>query len=92
MDPGMAQMFESFMSIQGPMGLVTNGIALAVGVFIILGAMKMMKGQSYGMSLAAAIVAMIPCLSSCCIVGLPIGIWATVVLSSTDVKNAFRQS
>jgi uncharacterized Tic20 family protein len=92
MDPGVAQMFESIMSFQGPLSLVTNGIALVVGVFIIFGAMKMMKGQSYGMSLTAAIVAMIPCLSACCIVGLPIGIWATVVLSSADVKNAFRQS
>lgn len=91
-DENFIQMFEMMMSVQGPLGLVLNGVTLVVGVFIALGAMKMMKGQSYGMSLAAAIVAMIPCLSSCCIVGLPIGIWAIVVLSSVDVKQAFRQN
>jgi hypothetical protein len=39
--------------------------------------------------MTAAILAMIPCLSSCCIVGLPLGIWALVVLSKPEVKSEF---
>jgi hypothetical protein len=40
--------------------------------------------------LAAAIVALIPCFSPCCLIGLPIGIWALVVLSKPEVKSQFE--
>jgi hypothetical protein len=33
---------------------------------------------------------MIPCTGPCCIVSLPLGIWALVVLMSPDVKAAFH--
>ena len=39
----------------------------------------------------AAIVAMIPRISPCCLLGLPFGIWALVVLSNGTVKAAFRR-
>jgi hypothetical protein len=32
---------------------------------------------------------MLPC-SICCLVGLPIGIWAVVVLSKPEVKGTFH--
>jgi hypothetical protein len=32
---------------------------------------------------------MIPCLSPCCCLGLPIGIWALVVLLDNNVKASF---
>src|SRR5262249_52432082 len=60
------------------------------GGFIIFGALKMMKLQSWGIALAASILAIIPCTSPCCCTGLPIGIWAIVVLVNSDVKAAFR--
>jgi hypothetical protein len=40
--------------------------------------------------MTASVIAMIPCISPCCIVGLPIGIWAMVVLSKPEVKSAFH--
>ena len=40
----------------------------------------------------ATIIAMVPCISPCCLVGLPIGIWALVVLMKPEVKAAFRAS
>jgi hypothetical protein len=40
--------------------------------------------------IAASIVAMIPCVSPCCCIGLPVGIWALVVLSKGDVKDHFN--
>ncbi len=52
--------------------------------------MKMKKLESYGLAMAASIIAMIPCLSPCCLIGLPIGIWALVVLSKPEVKSAFH--
>ncbi len=45
--------------------------------------------QSYGFAMTASIIAMIPCISPCCLLGLPFGIWALVVLSKPEVKSAF---
>jgi hypothetical protein len=33
---------------------------------------------------------MIPYISPCCCLGLPIGIWALVVLNNEQVKSSFR--
>lgn len=83
-DEGMMQMFS------GVAGIVFSIIGIVVGLVIFFGALKMMKLQSYGFSMATAIVAMIPCISPCCLLGLPIGIWALVVLMKPEVKAAFQ--
>jgi hypothetical protein len=49
----------------------------------------MKRLENYGFALTGAIVAMVPC-SGCCLLGLPFGIWALVVLSDSSVKEAFR--
>ena len=77
-----------FEGMQGPLaGCINLGIA-AVNVFVLLGAIKMMRLQSYGLAIAACIVAMLPC-QCCCVFGLPFGIWALVVLSKPEVKSQF---
>ena len=53
-------------------------------------AQKMKQLESWGLALAGTIVAMIPYLSPCCCIGLPVGIWSLVVLLNQDVKSAFR--
>lgn len=74
----------------GALGVVFGIIGLLVSGFIFYGALKMKKLESHGLVMAASIVAMIPCISPCCLVGLPIGIWAAVVLSKPEVKDAFH--
>ncbi len=64
-------------------------IALAVAGVIAFGALKMKSGESWTWGLAASILAMIPCVSPCCFLGLPIGIWAIVILNKPEVKAAF---
>jgi hypothetical protein len=57
----------------------------------ILGALKMKNCQSYGLAMTGSITAMLPCGGlGCCILGLPFGIWAIVVLMNSEVKAAFR--
>jgi hypothetical protein len=34
---------------------------------------------------------MIPCVSGCCFLGIPIGIWAIITLGNPDVKVAFAE-
>ena len=71
-------------------GLVFNFIGGVVAIVVITGALKMKRLQSYPFAMIASIIAMIPCISPCCLLGLPFGIWALVVLSDPQVKAAFR--
>ncbi|MEY2428203.1 MAG: hypothetical protein QOJ40_1088, partial [Verrucomicrobiota bacterium] len=69
---------------------VSSIIGIAVSGLILFGGLKMKKLESHGLAMGASIIAMIPCISPCCLVGLPIGIWAVVVLSKPEVKGAFH--
>lgn len=71
-------------------GAVVQGAIVAITTpLIIVGALKMKSLNSYGMSITACILAMVPCFSPCCLLGLPIGIWAIVVLNDSAVKSEF---
>ena len=76
--------------IQGTGALVAAIIGTVIGIVIILGANRMKNLQSYGLAMTSSILAMIPCISPCCLLGLPIGIWSLGVLSNPEVKQAFR--
>jgi len=75
--------------MSGTIGIISAFIGIAIAILIIFGALQMKKMRSWGLALTASIVAMIPCLSPCCLLGLPIGIWALVVLLKPEVKAAF---
>jgi len=74
----------------GGFGVGMASLNLVVGIVVVLGAVKMKNLESYGFAMAAAVMAMVPCISPCCLLGLPFGIWALVVLSDAGVKAAFR--
>jgi hypothetical protein len=74
----------------GTLGVVSGVIGLLMSAVVLLGALKMKKLESYGLAMAASIIAMVPCVSPCCLLGLPIGIWALVVLMKPEVKSAFH--
>lgn len=76
--------------LSGTVGVVSAIIALLLSGLIFVGAAKMKRLENYGLAIAASIIAMVPCLSPCCLLGLPIGIWAVVVLSKPEVKSAFH--
>ena len=72
----------------GTISIVSGVIGVAICIVILLGAIKMKKLESYGFALAAAILAILPC-QPCCLLGIPIGIWALIVLNKPEVKSAF---
>ena len=76
--------------IAGPIVIVFGFLSILIGILILVGAMKMKKLENYGLAMASSILAMIPCISPCCIIGIPFGIWALVVLMDPNVKAAFR--
>lgn len=91
MGPELAQNYVDFINLtQSPAYAIVNLImGLAVNAFVIFGAYQMLKLQRWGIAVGAAILGMIPCISPCCCLLLPIGIWALIVLFDEDVKNAF---
>ena len=56
---------------------------------ILAGGIQMIRLKVWGLCLAACILTMMPC-NCFCLLGLPIGIWRTVVLSLGSVRSPFR--
>ena len=73
----------------GPLGMAEAVFGMVVSVLIFLGAMKMQSLKSFEFAFVAAVLAMIPCMTPCCVIGLPFGIWALVVLNKPTVKPHF---
>ena len=84
----LPQNFTEF--YQGVFAIGGSFVELLVAAFIIFAALKMKDMQQWSLAVAASVLAMIPCISPCCIVGLPIGIWCLMVLMRPEVKDAFR--
>jgi hypothetical protein len=74
----------------GPVGLAVGAIGVIMGIVVLVGAIKMKALENYGFAMAASIIALIPCVSPCCLLGIPFGIWALVVLSDPVVKSSFK--
>ncbi len=64
----------------------------AASAFVLFGAIKMKDKSNLGLARAAAIAALVPCVGPCCILGIPFGIWALLVLNKPNVKASFRDS
>jgi hypothetical protein len=78
---------------------VFSGILLLVAIalvpavlstLMIVGALKTRRLRAYGLAILVSILAIIS--PPACLVGLPIGIWALVVLSQRDVRAAFAET
>jgi hypothetical protein len=85
-DPDEVPLIIAFMVTFGGLSLVAFGV-------IAIGGWRMMRCESYGLAMTAAVLAIasIACIGLLSIVILPFGIWALVVLSDNDVKRAFRR-
>jgi uncharacterized membrane protein YhaH (DUF805 family) len=84
---GATDRYMQYMS--GGLGIVFAIIGLAISGFVIWAALQMKQLRNWNMAVAASVVAMIPCIGPCCVIGLPIGIWSLIVLMKPEVKAAF---
>jgi len=66
-------------------------VGLALSIVMMVGGVKMKNLRSYGLAMTSAILALLP-IHCCCLIGLPIGIWALVALSDVHVRGAFPRS
>lgn len=72
------------------MVIAASLFGLAMDVILLIGVRKMRKLDSYLFAVIASIIAMIPCISPCCLLGLPFGIWALLTLNDSSIRMAFR--
>ena len=64
-------------------------LGLTLDTLILIGGLRMNSLRGRTLAMVGAICAIIPA-NSCCCVGMPIGIWALMVLTNADVKAAFE--
>lgn len=79
-----------------PPGLVVGVVIGAVvtlflNTVVVLGSLAMLWGRSLALARAAAIVSLIPFCAPGLVLGIPFGIWATVILFRTGAREAFSQ-
>ena len=73
-----------------PLNLGFELVSLALALVIVAGGISMMNRRRWGLCMTAAILAIFPCTSPCCCLGLPVGVWALVVLLRPEVKAAMK--
>ena len=92
-DPNAPEFIQGMQAgATGPVVAVVQGIFCLVNLFLIGGGVQMARFRTWGISLAASVLAMLNFGTCCCIVGLPVGIWSLVILLQPDVKAAFALS
>jgi hypothetical protein len=75
--------------LQGTLGVGFSVLGIVLSILIAIGASKMKRLESRGWAMASSIIAVIPC-TGCCVLSLPFGIWALVVLGKPEVRDNFR--
>ena len=58
------------------------------GLLILFGAVQMLQLRSYAWAMAAAILSIM----ACSLIGLPMGIWALIILLQPDVRDTFERT
>jgi predicted PurR-regulated permease PerM len=70
---------------------VLGGAGILLGLLVTVGGFSMKGAKSYGWSMAASVLALIPVVNCCCVVTMPAGLWGLITLMNPDVKAAFAR-
>jgi hypothetical protein len=65
-------------------------VLLGASAYVFWGALQMKRLTNYSLAKTAAIVACVPCLGPCCLLGIPFGAWALNVLGQPEVMRSFE--
>jgi len=71
------------------MYVVFGAIFAVVSLVSFCGGVAMLRRQMYWLAMAGSIAAMINLTDCCCLFGLPVGMWALIILLQSDVKASF---
>ena len=69
--------------------LAIDTVLLCIHLFIVWGAWNMLKFKRYSISKTVCLIALVPYVSPCCILGIPFGFWGLMALSKLGSKQMF---
>ncbi|GMU59898.1 MAG: hypothetical protein AMXMBFR34_16610 [Myxococcaceae bacterium] len=87
-DPNFPPALKGVVQNMSSIGRVGSIISLLVYGLVLFGGVQARNLKMYPLAIAASFAAMLPCQCACCI-GIPVGIYALVVLFKPEVKSAF---
>jgi len=87
---GFSGQLIEFSFLPGSAQLVIVVAMAAYAIFVVLGAWNLMQLRSYRLAMTGSILALFP-FSPGAIIGVPMGIWALVLMTKEKVKAAFGQ-
>lgn len=70
--------------------IIGVGLSIVFQPLILWAGINMLRLKGRGIIMTGAVVAMIPMLTSCCVLGIPFGIWALVLLMRPDSKSLIQ--
>ncbi len=74
--------------VQHPITLAFYIVNVVCSLLVLVGGIRMLQLSGAGLPIVGSVLALTPCIGCCCILGLPFGIWALVVLNRPDVRAA----
>jgi hypothetical protein len=83
-----AEKMGFYIGFYGIMGLMV--VSILAQLFVLLAGVNMLRLKSRSTVYVGAIVAVIPIVTSCCLLGVPFGIWALIALSYPGSKRIFQ--
>lgn len=92
---GTPELIRNLVQMQANMPKWATYLQFVVGalvdVVVILGGIHLMRLRSRGWVVAGAILASLPCFTSCCcVLGLPLAIWVVTYSNRSDVRPYFE--
>ena len=70
--------------------LAWAALMIFVNAFIFNASRKMKNLEGYDQARSASIMAIVPCIGPCYILGIPFGLWALTVLNRPEIRDAFK--
>jgi hypothetical protein len=71
------------------LNIIFASLFVLLSLFQAIGGVAMMRMRGYSLAVIGAAVGMINCNTGCCLLSIPIGIWALIILMQSDVKANF---
>ncbi len=91
MPPWLAKYLQAALVQPPRIALGEHLVGMVLAGVIIWGAIEMKRLGSRSLAMIAAILALIPCLAGCCCcIGIPLGVWALVLLNRPAISRYYR--
>ena len=76
------------MTVYLPFSVASSALGVVCNCGSLIGGLRMQSASGYNSAVVGAVCAVVPC-GACCLLNMPAGVWALVVLLDRDAKAAF---